>query len=157
MSILDSVSRRATSKAHPRYWPKNRKMFRRFREEEDGNATIEFVIWFPLMVFLLVFSVQTSMVFFNMNRAWDVARDITRKVAVGELSYSEAEQMVVAMMSTDLHPTASVTDFGTRDVMMNLTITPLDGTFGSISKLAIGEINVRYVMRKETDSNTGGT
>ena len=60
-------------------WPLKKRL-RRFRSDEDGNATVEFAIVFPAFMFLVVAGVEIGMVTLNhvmLERAVDLTvRDI---------------------------------------------------------------------------------
>lgn len=129
---------------------------RRKIADESGNATIEFCIWFPLLVMLLGLAVEVSTTFLQMNRAWDVARDVTRRVSVGEMTLAEAEVFAETTVPARFEPDAVLAEEGVRDIRFTLTLTPHVGLFGTLSVFPLEQVTIDYVMRREVDSNTGG-
>lgn len=65
-----------------------KKMLRR----EDGSTTIEFVLWFPIMVFLLILAAQGALLFMVQANYGYAARDTARLVARHAMSPEEAEE-----------------------------------------------------------------
>lgn len=60
--------------------------------EQDGNVTIESVLWLPLYFVLFMLAVDTTSLMANETRMWTVASDSSRLVALGVLSEAEAEE-----------------------------------------------------------------
>ncbi len=57
---------------------------------EEGSALVEFAMVIPIFVLFLTGIVQFGMVLFLQNHMSDVARDVSRRLAVGDLSATEA-------------------------------------------------------------------
>lgn len=113
-------------------------------------------MWFPMLVLLIALSVDVSMAFLSMNRGWDVARDVSRRVAVGEMTPAEGVAYATQSMPDYLKPQVSITEEGDRDLRFHLTFTPRVGTGGALALFNPGALTIDYVMRRETNSNTGG-
>jgi Flp pilus assembly protein TadG len=64
---------------------------RRFRSDERGSATVEFVLWLPVFVAILAFVTDTTMLMHQQSRLLDVARDATRQVSLNAMTEGEAE------------------------------------------------------------------
>jgi len=64
---------------------------------DHGNVTIEFLIWFPVLVFFLVLTVDVSMTFARHSHMWRVASDVTRSVSTGRLQASDVPGRVAVM------------------------------------------------------------
>lgn len=62
-----------------------------FRKNEDGAVTVEFVLWVPVFVIILMLVVDASMLFVTQSNFWGVARDSARRVAVNTMTDTEAE------------------------------------------------------------------
>lgn len=99
-------------------------MISRFLRDERGTATIEILLWMPLLFFILLLAVDASLVFWRHGEMWNVARDLSRTVASGVQSTAPAEitKFLRARYATasQFGPTdfsASVTDNGTEFVV----------------------------------------
>ena len=57
---------------------------------EEGSALVEFAMVIPIFVLFLTGIVQFGMVLFLQSHMSDVARDVSRRLAVGDLSATEA-------------------------------------------------------------------
>ncbi len=62
--------------------------------DERGSATIEFVLWVPVFVFLLVATTDATILYLHHTEMWNVSRDVARRVAVGDMTESEAANVV---------------------------------------------------------------
>jgi hypothetical protein len=68
---------------------------RRFLHCQSGSYTIETVIWLPIYVFILVLTINVSMVFFNESQILRVVQDSNRSFAVGRINSLEAAEQYV--------------------------------------------------------------
>ena len=65
-----------------------------FLRDEHGSATIEFVLWVPVFVILLVATTDATILYLHHTEMWNVSRDVARRVAVGDLTESQAATVV---------------------------------------------------------------
>lgn len=70
--------------------------WRKLFVSEDGFVSIEFALWIPVMVFILMLVADTSAMLFAQANMWQVAGDLSRAVATGRMSMHEAQQLVAA-------------------------------------------------------------
>ena len=89
---------------------------RRRLAREDGGATVEFVLWTPLYVALIGFVADVSLSITQTSMMWDVARDTSRRVAVGELEPEAAETYAKSQLPPAETTIVSVQYTGTNDV-----------------------------------------
>ena len=61
-----------------------------FCRDEEGTATIESVIWFPIFVILLTLIMNVSLVFFTESQILRVVQDGNRAFSLGRLDDSTA-------------------------------------------------------------------
>ena len=54
---------------------------RSFRDSSSGSVTVEFVLWVPVFLGLLLLSVDTSLIFMHQSNFWNVSRDTARIVS----------------------------------------------------------------------------
>jgi Flp pilus assembly protein TadG len=65
-----------------------------FLRDEHGSATIEFVLWVPIFVILLVATTDATILYLHHTEMWNVSRDVARRVSVGDLSEADAVDVV---------------------------------------------------------------
>ncbi len=122
-----------------------------FLRAEKGAVTIEFVLWVPVFVSLLVFVTDASIIYLTHSEMWNVARDTTRRMTTEEFT-SDAEVRDYASAHLFLGSRTYVIDpdFGGE---MNVTIAiGLDDAaiFGFFFEPILGNVLVASVtMRQE--------
>lgn len=62
----------------------------RFSRENEGSTTVEFVIWVPFFIALIVMIADVSLLFMRQSNFWNVSRDTARIVARHGMSGSAA-------------------------------------------------------------------
>lgn len=67
----------------------------RFFSSEDGSATIESVIWFPIFAMLLAVMMNVSMVFFTESQILRVVQDGNRAFSLGRLDDAAAVEAYI--------------------------------------------------------------
>lgn len=65
---------------------------RAFRRSEDGASTIEFVLWVPLVIMILLLVVDASMLFMTRSHAMRVLQDTNRLYSVGQFTGATADE-----------------------------------------------------------------
>lgn len=68
---------------------------RRFLRDERGNATIEFVIWIPWFMFLLLMVADASFLYLDMTRMENAARDGARRLSTGQYDTTNVDTAVL--------------------------------------------------------------
>lgn len=68
----------------------------RFRRCETGSATIEFVLWLPIVVMILLLIVDASMLFMGRTQAIRVLQDTNRLYSVGQFTGSSSDKLTKA-------------------------------------------------------------
>ena len=68
------------------HWP----TVSRFLRDEHGSATIEFVLWVPIFVVILVAATDATVLYLHHTEMWNVSRDVARRVAVGDMTEADA-------------------------------------------------------------------
>ena len=123
-----------------------------FLGDEKGAVTIEFVLWVPIFVGLLVFVTDASIIYLTHSEMWSVARDTVRRMTTGQITTS-AEAQDYAAAHLFLGNRTYVISPDTTSADLNVTITiGLDGAaiFGFFFKPILGRSLVASVtMRKE--------
>lgn len=62
--------------------------------DERAAATIEFVLWVPVSLTVLLAGVDATVLYLHHTEMWNVARDVGRTIAVGQLTEDEAADAI---------------------------------------------------------------
>ena len=80
-----------------------------FGKRDDGSASIEFVLWMPTFMFLLMLAIDASLLFMNQSNYWSVSRDTARLVARHAMTAEVAQDYAEAkVLETNSHAEATV-------------------------------------------------
>ncbi len=71
----------------------------KFGADERGNATVEFVLWLPLIMGIIVGSFDLNIMLMTQNNMYTVARDTARRVSTGELSAVAAKKYALKQLN----------------------------------------------------------
>ena len=123
--------------------------FSSFLRDERGSATIEFVIWFVPLMFLLAMTIDASMLYLTHTEMWNVSRDIARRLSIGDMS--EADAVSYARDELFLYNNAYTMDMDVDvDVTVEIATDFQDASlFGIFGKVIDGDLTARVVMRRE--------
>lgn len=83
----------------------------RFTRDTDGSAAIEFVLWTPTFMFIMMLAIDSSVLFMNQSNFWRVTRDTARLVARHAITdEAQAEAYAEGLVAgSHANPTATVT------------------------------------------------
>ncbi len=122
-----------------------------FLRTEKGAVTIEFVLWVPIFVGLLVFVTDASIIYLTHSEMWNVARDTTRRMTTGEITTDDqARDYAAAHLFLGSRTYVIDPDIG-GDMSVTIAIGLDDAAiFGSFFKSILGRSLVANVtMRRE--------
>ncbi len=71
---------------------------RKSPDTESGAVAVELAFGLPVLLMLMMGSVELGAVFFLENHMTSIASDVARRVAIGELGEAEAESMAHARL-----------------------------------------------------------
>lgn len=133
---------------------KNRKamdwlMLSRFLRDDSGSATIEFVLWVPVFVVLLVATTDATILYLSHTEMWNVSRDIARRIAVGDITADEAvnEAQKELFLYNRTYRVAAESGI---DVVVEIQTNVGDASvFGFFKPVLSRELSARVVMRRE--------
>lgn len=74
---------------------------RAFLCDDHGAVTVEFVLWLPIIVALLVIAIDATTLYVTHTEMWNVARDTARRMVTGKLR-TEAEAEEYALNAVNL-------------------------------------------------------
>lgn len=122
-----------------------------FLKDEDGSATIESVIWFPIYAILLAFVMNISMVFFTESQLLRVVQDGNRAFSLGRLqdadeveAYIQAE---LAYIDASISVNSSISG-GRIETALTVPasdLMPLNFMTGAFSGIDIG-VNAQHII-----------
>ncbi len=129
---------------------KPQKTKERFRRKSDGNATIEFVIWFPFIMLLFLMMVDIGFVFNSRAMATKVVQDANRSFSIGTLATPGATAAFIKQRLATLAPNAvaqTTVDDGVATSSVTVPLSDLDvtGTFSGLGSLAMIIRSQQYV------------
>lgn len=65
------------------------------RDDESGNVTIEFVLWVPLVAFLLLLTVDVGQIFLKQAQALRLVQDANRAFSIGKIRTTDATETFI--------------------------------------------------------------
>jgi Flp pilus assembly protein TadG len=65
------------------------------KDDESGNVTIEFVLWVPLVAFLLLLTVDVGQIFLKQAQATRLVQDANRALSVGKIRTTGATEAFI--------------------------------------------------------------
>jgi Flp pilus assembly protein TadG len=128
-------------------WPKTL----RFLRDERGSATIEFVLWVPVFMILLVATTDASILYLHHTEMWNVSRDVARRVSVGDMTEADAATVVQNEMflSTNAY-TVTTSDPADLDVVIQISTSIADASVFGFFKPVLGmHLAAEVTMRRE--------
>lgn len=96
--------------------------FKAFLWRDEGSSTIEFVLWLPIVMLILLLIVDSSMLFMSRSHAMRVLQDTNRLYSVGQFTGTAAERITKAQNYAltrlrGLSPSATATTVETNRVV----------------------------------------
>ena len=122
-----------------------------FLRDEHGSATIEFVLWVPVFVILLVATTDATILYLHHTEMWNVSRDVARRVAVGDLSESDAADVVQNELFLYSNAYTVATSNPTElNVQIMIQTSIADASVFGFFKPVLGEyLTASVIMRRE--------
>jgi Flp pilus assembly protein TadG len=122
-----------------------------FLRDERGSATIEFVLWVPVFVIILVAATDATILYLHHTEMWNVSRDVARRVAVGDMTEADAAAVVGNEMflysSAYTVSTSNPTDL---DVSIQIQTSIADASVFGFFKPVLGRfLTATVTMRRE--------
>jgi Flp pilus assembly protein TadG len=121
----------------------------RFLRDERGSATIEFVLWVPVFVVLLVATTDATILYLSHTEMWNVSRDIARRLSVGDITEGQAVEEAKKELFLYSRAYTVATSVGI-DVVVEITTNVGDASVFGFFKPVLGrDLSARVVMRRE--------
>jgi len=124
----------------------------KFCRDENGSVTIEFVLWLPLALYLVVMAVDATFAFLGLTNMWQVSRETARVMSRYGMSEADAEaQAATSGTFLGITPTVSIA-YNSGDVVVAMSmpaqgLTPF-GVFGFTSSTNITTV-VSHAMEPQ--------
>ena len=128
-------------------WPR----VSQFLRDEHGSATIEFVLWVPIFVVILVAATDATILYLHHTEMWNVSRDVARRVAIGDMTEAEAVNVVQNEMYLYSRAyTVSTSDPADLDVKIMIQTSVRDASvFGFFEPVLDRYLTAMVTMRRE--------
>ncbi len=126
-------------------------LLRRFLKADEGNATVEFVLWLPLIVGIVVGAFDLNIVLMAQSNMYSIARDTARRVSTGELDASTGQAYALDKLTYMNFEYGVDVDVGDDVVVEVETFLSNVAVLGSMGNLGSYAINATVTMRNEQD------
>lgn len=103
-----------------------------FRKNEDGTATVETVLWLPVLFLIFILIINASFVFYKQTIMLRVVQDANRALSVGRITTIAATQTMITTRLANLssNSTAKTTvDLATGIITSTAEIPVADMVF----------------------------
>ncbi|MFO7855630.1 MAG: TadE/TadG family type IV pilus assembly protein [Paracoccaceae bacterium] len=122
---------------------------RRLRRCERGAATVEFVLWMPFFLGLLLLLTDVSILAWRYAQMWDVARTTARELSLGTLPRTQTA--VEAFVHSRLTADYAVTLDGLHTTFFTVGIagTPTTMSVFGLFETAISGMSARVSLAQE--------
>ena len=117
--------------------------------DESGSATIESVLRLPIQAAIIGFVVDVSLTFVQMSMIWDICRDTTRRVTLGERDFEAAQAHAYAQLPVKEGAVVSVQPVGVDNVSISITADVGLEIFGGLDVFGLSTVTATYIMRME--------
>ena len=132
------------------------KLLRALGQDQRGAAAVEFAFIMPVLLLMFSGILQFGSVMFLENHMTNVAREASRRVAVGELTQADATTMVQgALVNWGITYEVSVAtadaDDGNQDVTVAISLPLSDAALMDVLGLfETGDLSTSVTMRMES-------
>ena len=125
-----------------------------FMQDDRGTMTIEFVLWIPIIVALLVTAIDATTLYVAHTEMWNVARDTARRMVTGRiLTEAEAEAYALNAMnmrSADYAVEAKYDENSVAEVTIAIGFSDISiAGYGSPLSLFGTTVGAHVVMRPD--------
>ena len=124
---------------------------RAFISDDRGTATIEFVLWVPVYVILLVAVTDASILYLTHSEMWNTARDSARLISVGAMTAADAPYRAREKLLLSAR-TYTVVASDTGPVIVEIGVNVGDASVFGFFKPVLGrQLTARVEMMKEPE------
>ncbi len=135
-------------------------MSRLFRQNHDGASAVEFALIVPVFITMVMGCIEFSLIFFTYNAAGHAAWDVTRQLALNEITSAQVSTTALAELPSWVRSRATVTssssstDPNTNRFTVVVSFPASAATPTSVLSWAYGTLNLRAssTMQQEPTS-----
>lgn len=122
---------------------------RRWKRDETGSLTIEYCLWMPVFLAIIVLVLDTSILFAKHTSLMKLTSSITRQLSVGSLNDGDVTDYMVSEGYDTADFTATVTRPGSEvRLAVEIEVSSLEAA-GLYSRLGFEKLTVEAVQRDE--------
>lgn len=123
---------------------------RAFRRDTEASSTVEHVIWLPFFLLIIAAIVDLSLVLTANAGMWDAARDGARRMAMHQMSTTEAADYVRSRIPERYEGLSVVADDSGDDAVIHVTV-PMEeaAIFSILVGESWGSLEAQVIMVKE--------
>lgn len=99
-------------------------LIKRFAREETGSATVEFVLWLPMLLVAFGLTVDVSMIFHSQSQVLRIVQDANRNASIGRLRTPAAAESYIEDRLQNASATADATSTITAGVISTTVTYP---------------------------------
>jgi Flp pilus assembly protein TadG len=125
---------------------------------ERGTVTVEFVLWIPIFLIILAFTADACKLYLTQANMWDVARDTTRRMSIGQYcdattaqTYAQG-QLYFGALSYTFNVTKGTVD--TVEISTPIASASVFGLLASYGGFSAGTLDAKVVMPSEPGTCT---
>jgi Flp pilus assembly protein TadG len=107
-----------------------RTVFRKFARSDDGTATVETLLWFPLFIAVFGLMLDVAMIFHGQAKVLRVTQDGNREYSIGRLTTPAATETYIENILAQL------------DIQANATTTEIAGVAHTIVTVPANQLQV---------------
>lgn len=127
-------------------------MFRRFRRDDHGSATVEAVIWFPVFALILCLVADAALIFSKQALVMRVVQDANRAMSVGRLmTPAEAQDYIRDRIAT-ISPNATVVTVVQAGVIVSTVTMPSSDLTATRFVAPFGGLNVSVSSQQMSEA-----
>ncbi len=120
-----------------------------FIRDERGVATLEFVLWVPPMLFMLLMITDASVLYLTYTDMFNISRDAARRVSVGSMTVDDVPDYVQERSLLGAR-TYTVGSYSGAVVIVEMSVNVGDASvFGFFKPVLARTMGVRVEMRRE--------
>ena len=98
---------------------------------DSGTASVEFVIWLPVMALLFSLVVDTSLIFGGRSQILRVVQDANLAVSIGRVRTTEAAEAMIISGIGNIAPNATVETYLSSGIITSIVTIPVNDLTGT--------------------------
>lgn len=119
-----------------------RKLLKKFTRSDDGTATVETLLWFPLFIAVFGLMLDVAMIFHGQAKVLRVTQDGNREYSIGRLTTPAAAETYIESVLAQLNIQANATTTEVAGVAHTIVTVPANqlqvlGYFSAFAGLTI--------------------